>query len=582
MGGRKFQIAASISPAHWGVRQLPGKPCFRSLDPSAKTVGPGNTRCDRRLTGIHSRPPTPRVRGDLNLCRAVSSYRSSGLLSEGALLDERYEAGEIIGSGRFGTVRVARDRRTLEEVAVKSVSKAKMDESQCLREISVMKRLGQSLSCCYLYGAYDTGDHIHLVMELCKGGRLLDSVQGAQAWDEARAASMVRSILRTVAQCHACNIAYRDVKPDNFLYLSKDPKSPLKGTDFGIARHVKPGEVLTDKVGTAHYMAPEVLRGSYGIKADVWSAGCVAYQLLSGRKPFADEMNANYMTKRIFRTIQTEDLDLITDFETVSESAKDLLRGLLDKDPDNRLSATEALKHPWLHRSGSSTGARKRAPLASSVVQRLQRSALQPKLKREALKAVARKMIERQDAQLEQLRSMFIEMGARQVGGWGELAISCGDAVKALGSGGFDLTEEEERQLVADLSDSCVIGDLSWECDDNDDLCEAVMDHDIQLEDFIVSMLDWNVVQERSRWQEWACEVFTDMFDADRDGQVTVADLRDVLQNATPDDLEDAMEEADTTGDGKLSMDEFISYLQDDPVMSSLDMYESRRSNEGP
>ncbi len=143
------------------------------------------------------------------------------------------------------------------------------------------------------------------VMELCRGGRLLDSLCHSKGYDEGRAVELVRSVLRTVAQCHACSICYRDVKPDNFLFVTDDPMhSYLKGTDFGISTHVRPGEVLTSRVGTPHYMAPEVIAGSYGMEADVWSAGCIAWQLLTGERPFADDINSAFMVRTFSKAVK--------------------------------------------------------------------------------------------------------------------------------------------------------------------------------------------------------------------------------------------------------------------------------------
>lgn len=122
-----------------------------------------------------------------------------------------------------------------------------------------------------------------------------DIVEGH--FDEAKAAEVVRVVLRTIAQCHAKGVAFRDVKPENFMYSSPDPAAPLKLSDFGLAVPFHEGQKLTERCGTIYYVAPEVIAMSYGKEADLWSAGVVAYQLLSGRLPFTDKVNDRPVNK---------------------------------------------------------------------------------------------------------------------------------------------------------------------------------------------------------------------------------------------------------------------------------------------
>lgn len=98
-------------------------------------------------------------------------------------------------------------------------------------------------------------------------------------WNRLDAARIIRDIVRAIAQCHSKNVVIRDVKPDNFLFLDSSEKSPLKAIDFGLAQYCSPKDVLEDRAGTPMYIAPEILRRSYGQKADMWSAGVIAYQV---------------------------------------------------------------------------------------------------------------------------------------------------------------------------------------------------------------------------------------------------------------------------------------------------------------
>lgn len=126
---------------------------------------------------------------------------------------------------------------------------------------------------------------------------------------------IIRSMLRFVAQCHAKKIAYRDIKPENFLFLDDTDGSPLKATDFGLAIHLQEGEQAEGRCGTPHYMAPEVLDSPYGMECDVWSCGVVAHQLLTGRLPFQSHPGKGipvYDSAVLFEAIKNTEIDYDT------------------------------------------------------------------------------------------------------------------------------------------------------------------------------------------------------------------------------------------------------------------------------
>ena len=155
---------------------------------------------------------------------------------------------------------------------------------------------------------------MHLVLEHCAGGELAHAL-GARHYSERTAASYMRAVLRTLAQCHAAGILHRDVKPGNFMLLSDDARAPLKAVDFGLAAFFDPADPKPREdlglEGTPWYMAPEVLSSRVGPEADLWAAGVMACQLLTGRFPFDDR--AGYGTggpvlSRVWRSILTDKL----------------------------------------------------------------------------------------------------------------------------------------------------------------------------------------------------------------------------------------------------------------------------------
>ena len=137
-----------------------------------------------------------------------------------------------------------------------------------------------------LKGAFEDKHDVHIVMELCSGGELFDRIAARGHYSERAAAILTKTIVSVVDYCHKNNVIHRDLKPENFLLADKREDAPLKVTDFGLSVFYKEGEVFTDTVGSAFYVAPEVLKGKYGKEADVWSCGVILYILLSGTPPF--------------------------------------------------------------------------------------------------------------------------------------------------------------------------------------------------------------------------------------------------------------------------------------------------------
>uniref|UniRef100_A0A383WHF3 Non-specific serine/threonine protein kinase n=1 Tax=Tetradesmus obliquus TaxID=3088 RepID=A0A383WHF3_TETOB len=212
------------------------------------------------------------------------------------LLDSYY-LGRVIGAGSFGVVREGIEVSTGRRFAVKTVSKVPKRGAPTPRyllklraEVEVMQQLGVSLNAVHLHDVFEDDVNVHMVMELCEGGALLERVESGR-YSERYISFLVRSILRFIAQCHAKGIIYRDVKPDNFLFLTPEEDSPLKATDFGLSiRHYSHEPKLTSRSGTPAYMAPELVMQCYDEKADLWSVGMLGYQLLTGRFPFWEDV----------------------------------------------------------------------------------------------------------------------------------------------------------------------------------------------------------------------------------------------------------------------------------------------------
>eukprot|EP00928_Gymnodinium_smaydae_P037826 TRINITY_DN26210_c0_g1_i1.p1 TRINITY_DN26210_c0_g1~~TRINITY_DN26210_c0_g1_i1.p1 ORF type:complete len:675 (-),score=161.19 TRINITY_DN26210_c0_g1_i1:8-1849(-) len=207
-----------------------------------------------------------------------------------------------------------------------------------------------------LYDFFEDSLAVYLVTELAVGGDLNDVIQdvGTPGHDEV-SRRLFRQLLLAVAYCHARGVCHRDLKVENCLLSTKEERL-LKVIDFGLAAIKSPsdedGHWLRTTLGTPFYMSPEVIdkRATYGTKCDVWSAGIILYQLLTGEHPFSERHGTQLGgVHRLFdRICHAQPHEGPLEDQDVPELARDLLRAMLQKDPDKRPSAQEVLQHAWL------------------------------------------------------------------------------------------------------------------------------------------------------------------------------------------------------------------------------------------
>jgi calcium-dependent protein kinase len=149
-----------------------------------------------------------------------------------------------------------------------------------------MKHLNGHPNIAGLKGAFEDAKNVYIVMEICAGGELFDRIAERGHYSEKDAADCFRTIMLTVAHCHQRGVIHRDLKPENFVLETSAENARIKAIDFGLGTFFEKNQRFSDVVGTAFYIAPEVLDGDYSEVADVWSAGVILYILLSGNPPF--------------------------------------------------------------------------------------------------------------------------------------------------------------------------------------------------------------------------------------------------------------------------------------------------------
>ncbi|XP_028774541.1 calcium-dependent protein kinase 18 [Neltuma alba] len=452
--------------------------------------------------------------------------------------DARYSLGKLLGHGQFGYTYVGVDLAKGDRVAVKKIDKSKMilpiAVEDVKREVKILKELTGHENVVQFYNAFEDDSYVYIVMELCEGGELLDRILAKKdsRYSEKDAAVVVRQMLKVAAECHLHGLVHRDMKPENFLFKSPRADSPLKATDFGLSDFIKPGKKFHDIVGSAYYVAPEVLKRKSGPESDVWSIGVITYILLCGRRPFWDKTEDG-----IFKEVLRNKPDFRRKpWPSISNAAKDFVKKLLVKDPRARLTAAQALSHPWVREGGEAS----EIPIDISVLSNMRQFVKFSRLKQFALRALASTLNEEE---LADLRDQF-------------------DAIDVDKSGAISL--EEMRHALAK--------DIPWRLKDSRvlEILQAIdsnTDGLVDFSEFVAATLHVHQLEEHDsdKWLHRSQAAF-EKFDIDKDGYITPEELR--LHTGLRGSIDSLLEEADIDKDGKISLPEFRRLLRTASISS--------------
>ncbi|KAF5777688.1 putative protein kinase CAMK-CDPK family [Helianthus annuus] len=444
-------------------------------------------------------------------------------------LRESYHFGKELGRGQFGVTYLCTERATGRKYACKSISKRKLvtkkEMDDVKREIMMLQHLTGQPNIVEFRGAYEDEESVHLVMELCSGGELFDRITKKGSYSEKEAAKLGRQIVNVVHVCHFMGVMHRDLKPENFLMVSQDEDSPLKATDFGLSVFIEEGKIYKEIVGSAYYVAPEVLHRRYGKEIDVWSAGVILYILLSGVPPFWGETE-----KGIFEEILHGKLDLQSPpWPSISEGAKDLISKMLTRDPKNRITADKALEHPWLKEDGEAS----EVPMDSAVLIRMKQFRAMNKLKKLAIKVIAQNLESTEE--IKGLKQMFNNMDTDGSG-----SITYEELKTGLSKLGSRLAEAEIQQLMeaADVDKNGTIDYIEF-------ITATMHRHKLDREENLHRAFRF--------------------FDKDDSGYITRDELRHAMTEYGMGDeatINEVLDDVDTDKDGKINFEEFVTMMR--------------------
>lgn len=485
-----------------------------------------------------SAPPAKNVGGKADKLAATPGMFVQHM---NAVFSDRYKGQKVLGKGSFGEVILCRDKITGQECAVKVISKRqvkqKTDKESLLREVQLLKELDHP-NIMKVFEFFEDMGYYYIVSEVYAGGELFDEIINRKRFSEVDAARIVRQILTGINYMHKNKVVHRDLKPENLLLETKGKDANIRIIDFGLSTHFEASKKMKDKIGTAYYIAPEVLHGTYDEKCDVWSTGVILYILLSGCPPF-NGANEYEILKKVEKGKYTFDL---AQWKKVSESAKDLIRKMLTYVPSMRISAREALEHQWIKKYANADIDKIDVPCLETTITNFRQFQGTQKLAQAALLYMGSKLTRNDET--KKLTEIFQRMDKN-------------------GDGQLDRNEliEGYRELLKAKGEDTSAVNLSHVEFEVDQVLSAV-DFDkngyIEYSEFLTVAMDRKVLLSSDR----LTRAFQ-MFDTDGSGKISSAELATLfgVSDVDSETWQTVLAEVDKNNDGEVDLEEFKEML---------------------
>lgn len=397
-------------------------------------------------------------------------------------------------------------------------------------EINILKELDHP-NIVRFYETYIDYKYIHIVMQMCTGGELFDRIVKLEKFSEKDAAELMKKILSAVQHLHEHNICHRDLKPENFLFKNNKENAEIKIIDFGLSKKFSKQESsMTTIVGTPFYVAPEVLSGKYDTQCDLWSCGVILFVLLCGYPPFDGDSN-----KDIFRAILKNKLEFDEDeWGNISSEAKDLISGLLAKDPKKRLKVDQALNHKWFEKWENNT--EEVIQFQTEYLKRLKHYRAPNRLQFEVLSFLMKNL---DTSERVKIKEVFRNITSKTSGD-----LTFKDLEKAFS----DAEIEGATENISELK-KCLDFDKNGK---------------IKYTEFLVATINKNEALTEAN-----IEFAFHHFDTDNNGFITLDNLVEAFhregKGLSSEEIQEILTQADVSSTGQISLDDFKKLMKFDP-----------------
>lgn len=478
-----------------------------------------------------------------------------------------YNISTKLGAGTFGTVRLGEHKVTKQKRAIKNIFKnrtSKREEDQLANEMRILQEISHP-NILPLVEYFETDTRVFIVTDIYEGGELFDEIIARGDFTDRDASLVINQLLSCLAYLAKKNIVHRDFKPENILLEKTKNLESIKVIDFGHAVEFdKNGsKPLTKRVGTPYYMAPELLKGKYGHKVDIWSVGVISYILLCGSPPFGGESN-----EEIFERVEAGKYQMEHNpWPEVSNSAKDFIKQILTVDPKERKEAKELLKHPFLmFRTKNNISKRNRNSKKKNAFQRLSTSlSNQASQSIDNLKTVMSKRStkKKENEAVKNLKSFKCKQRLAQVAHAYVVTQCMPKNVKEDLAKVFRTWDKNNDGVLEKDEFLAAINELSpkvakvFDAEHWFELMDQDCNGYIEYQEFLMMATDMKLMSKTN-----LLSVFN-FLDKDGSGFLEVEELKAALTDI--DDVDKAvqqmLQEADTDKDGKISLEEFLSLL---------------------
>lgn len=371
---------------------------------------------------------------------------------------------------------------------------------------------------------YTTQKHIYIVSEYLVGGELFDRIAAQSSFNEYIGSQYMRQMLSAVCYLHQKKIIHRDLKPENAIFESKSADSQLKIIDFGTCRKLTDTEKCHNRLGTSYYIAPEVLKGEYDFKCDVWSLGVIMYILLFGKPPFNAKTDEEIFEKVLIGKYT------FPDSPKISDESKEIIGSMLQMDPKMRPTAEAILQRPWFQRSLQFTSPKQ----GTHVLEQLRTFKVQTAFQKAILIYFVKVFNLKKEK--EELLKTFEELDLNHDG-----SLSKEEIKLAFQKRGASF-EEELPQGIFDRLD----------IDSN---------NRIDFSEFLLATVNYKLQIHKKELKQ----IF-DIIDTDHSGQLSLEELRqffNIQGKENEEKLKKLIENIDTNHDGMISFEEFSEAMSE-------------------